>query len=249
MFDIIKKHSIKNDKKIQQICSPLKYLGIDYFTYYFIKEDGNYGVLSNAFEFMEFYYYQKLYETNPYMSHPNLFRSGHAFTPCAHDDQNKDLLKCRFKADHLFLNLECNSELMEGYIFINSSSSSQTLPNYLNKIDLLKKFSHYFKREASSIIGKMDAEKYNMHSVRKKNFLTIPNDLPLINKNDQEQRFLSEIWGLSPQEQRCLDMFKKGNSAQSTAAKLGLSQRTVEHYMDNVKIKLGCESKWDLLNT
>jgi DNA-binding CsgD family transcriptional regulator len=138
---------------------------------------------------------------------------------------------------------------MEGFIFANKNSCVGTLSDYLEKLDLLKKFSRYFKREARSIIGRMSSEKYNIYKARENKFLNLSENLPLSKNNHLEQQFLAEIWKLSPQEQKCLEMFKMGNSAQSTAAKLGLSQRTVEHYLDNVKIKLKCLSKWDLLNT
>ncbi len=248
--EIITKHSIKNDRKIKQICLPLiQYLEIEFFTYYFIEEDGHFGILSNAFDFMELYYFQKLYLNNPYMSHPNLFRSGHVYAPCTYDDEIQCILKDQFKADHLFLSLECNPGQMEGFIFANKNSGADTLSDYLEKLDLLNKFSRYFKREAQSIIGRMSSEKYNISQARENEFLHLPENLPLSKNKHLEQQFLAEIWKLSPQEQKCLEMFKLGNSAQSTAAKLGLSQRTVEHYLDNVKIKLGCSSKWDLLNT
>ena len=40
-----------------------------------------------------------------------------------------------------------------------------------------------------------------------------------------------------------LTIYLEGRSAQSTAAILGLSRRTVEHYFENIKVKLNCRSK------
>ena len=69
-----------------------------------------------------------------------------------------------------------------------------------------------------------------------------------LKNNIKIKKVLKEIYGLSPQEQRCLELFKKGHSAQATAVIMGLSRRTIETYFNIIKEKLNCNSKWDLLN-
>jgi DNA-binding CsgD family transcriptional regulator len=59
--------------------------------------------------------------------------------------------------------------------------------------------------------------------------------------------FLKTTMAISPQEEKCLELYQQGHSAQSTAAILGLSLRTVESYFENIKYKLQCNSKRDLL--
>ena len=71
--------------------------------------------------------------------------------------------------------------------------------------------------------------------------------MPLLNKDLKTQQFLKKIFPLTVREHQCLDLFKQGRSVQATAAILDLSQRTVEHYFENIKEKLGCQSKMELL--
>jgi len=55
------------------------------------------------------------------------------------------------------------------------------------------------------------------------------------------------IPGLSRREQQCLYHFARGKTAKETALLLNLSFRTVEAYIFNLKKKLGCRHKRDLL--
>ncbi len=95
----------------------------------------------------------------------------------------------------------------------------------------------------------MKADRFDLLSTRGKVLFETPSVVPLAAHQDpQVLTFLRKISGLSPQEQRCIEHFKKGRSAQATAALMNLSQRTVEFYFENIKNKLGCQSKYDLLN-
>lgn len=51
---------------------------------------------------------------------------------------------------------------------------------------------------------------------------------------------------LSKREKECLVLFKQGYTYQSIGVHLGLSVRTVEHYIDSVKNKLGLETRSEL---
>jgi DNA-binding CsgD family transcriptional regulator len=111
---------------------------------------------------------------------------------------------------------------------------------------LLDSFTRYFKREASSIIERAIREQINIRLIKGDAFFKVP-DVPLARKDPKAEKFLNHIYPLSEREKQCLELFKEGKTAQMTGAILGLSQRTVEHYFDNIKNKLGCNSKTDLL--
>ncbi len=105
MHEIITRYSVRYDAKIKKICKPLtQYLGIPYFTYYYVDENGHFATLSNATEFMDYYYAEEYYINNPYMAHPDLFQSGQLMSPCALDVNQQQKLRHRFDADHLFRN-------------------------------------------------------------------------------------------------------------------------------------------------
>ncbi len=52
---------------------------------------------------------------------------------------------------------------------------------------------------------------------------------------------------LSNREKQCLELYLSGESGRGTALILGLSHRTVDDYINNIKKKLKCKRKRDLL--
>ncbi|MDP1836685.1 MAG: helix-turn-helix transcriptional regulator [Chlamydiales bacterium] len=244
------KYSVIFDRTIKKICEPLiDCLGVEVFSYSYIDADGRFCYLSNEPEFTQYYFEQHYYLHNPYCAHPALFRSGHAILPCTVDAEAQQILRTRFEADHFLLSTQANESSMESFVFANRGGLENNRWNqYIDQLDLLNKFGRYFKREAEDLIGKMTAEGFNAQiAIGKDKFLT-PSLVPLCNNDPKVTSFLKTVTGLSRQEQRCLDLFKQGKSAQQTGAVMGLAKKTVEHYFDSIKNKLGCSSKWDLLN-
>lgn len=251
LSQIIKRYTIRYDKKIKKSTELLdKNLNIFSYTYFKIENDGRFVTLSNNPEQLDFYYAEKYYLYNPYLVDPNLLKSGLVFTAMTKDKDYLDTVNTslnRFKMDNTFLMLEKNEGQVEGFLFATKPTQKQATSNYLNYLDLLKKFNGYFTREMSGILGKMHADGFNLKTTKAAKFFERDDGLPLASKDKVSQDFLKTISLLSPQEERCLALFRMGNSAQATASIMGLSRRTVEHYFENIKNKVGCYSKWDLL--
>jgi LuxR family transcriptional regulator len=251
LHDLIKKYTIQHDRKIKKICSPLKEcLGVDFFTYYQIGGDGSFVLISNFPEQMDFYYSEKLYMFNPYLVHPKLLRSGLAFTDTTLDSAYCKTLKAsqsQFGLHHPFLILKKYQNSVELFCF-STKQKDFNRDEYLCNAEVLQRFSAYFRRENKALIGKILHDGFNLQKAKKESFFKRAPNLPLSSSNRQIGRFLKSICPLSVREEECLELFKQGNSAQSTAAILELSERTIEHYFENIKEKLGCTSKWDLLN-
>ncbi|SRR5579883_2135796 len=70
-----------------------------------------------------------------------------------------------------------------------------------------------------------------------------------ISKHFENKCYLPEIssqYSLSKRERECLEYYLNGKTSKETAAKMGLSYRTIEEYFTNIKKKLGCRFKRDL---
>lgn len=63
-----------------------------------------------------------------------------------------------------------------------------------------------------------------------------------------EQSINARYRDLTRRELQCLQISLRGRSARQAAIELGLSQRTVEEYLNNVKKKLGVTSKSEMIN-
>lgn len=245
--DLIKNYTTKYDRKIKKVCKPLQLLGIPTFAYYTIQHDGRFAIMSNYPKQLEFFYGEKLYLTCPYLTAPHLFRSGSALVPLTSDPEYMQRSRRLHRVSNLFLIVRRMGKNLEGFFFITDDLEPSRTAPFLNQLDLLNKFGTYFKRELQPLIGRALHEGYNLHQAKGEAFLMRDSSLPLSRQSGNSAAFLKSITGLSPQEQHCLELFQQGRSAQSTAAYLGLSQRTVEHYYESVKSKLGCQSKWELL--
>ena len=65
--------------------------------------------------------------------------------------------------------------------------------------------------------------------------------IPIIQEN------LKDFSGLSKRERECIALIARGLTAKKIAVSLNLSPRTIEHYIDNIKNKLGVFSKHELI--
>ena len=245
---IVSDYTIKYDRKIKQICAPLnECLGLSVFEFYTIDGSGNFGILSTNPEQLDFYYSEKLYLFEPYLRHPQFFRSGCTLIPAVADPFYQEICSKNYKFDHLFLKIERQGETLEGFLLgalgMNKLRGLDVIPH----LKLLEKFIVYFKSEMKDLIGQMKADHFNLKKAKREAFFKPISELPLA-WNPPESKFLKMICPLSKREQECLELFKQGETAQSTAALLGLSSRTVEYYFTNIKNKLNCYSKRELMN-
>jgi DNA-binding CsgD family transcriptional regulator len=249
---LVRKYTINLNAKIKSICEPLiDCLQIQVFTYYKLDFKGNLRIFSNFPEELDYYFSEKLYAINPYMRHPDLFRKGCVSiytTPETEFIQKEKDAHKKFKVSNPFLMLEKNHNSMEGFFFATKGSTEDLAHYYLNHFEELKSFNRYFLREANHLLTKMDQEGYNLQTSLEDKFLEQNPSLPLSHSNPKMAKLQRLLSPLSHQERLCLDLFKQGHSAQATATIMGLSRRTVEHYFDTIKLKLNCNSKWDLLN-
>ncbi len=245
--DLIRNYTIKYDWKIKKICQPLKnLLGVSVFAYSIIEEDGRFSMISNYPEQLDFYYQNNLFHQDNFLVHPKLLRSGCALIPLTPDPYYTELSRKLHKMNHLYLILKKEGNKTESFYFTDSDIDASNALHLINQTDLLIRFGRYFKREAKKLIDQSLADGYNLHVARGDSFFTRKETAPL--SHSTPQRFLSDLTRLSPREQQCLDLFQEGKSAKMTAGILGLSHRTVEHYFESIKNKLGCASKQDLLD-
>jgi DNA-binding CsgD family transcriptional regulator len=239
--DLVKRYTIKQDQLIKNICNPLKdCLGITLFTYYFIEPDGHFGMVCSHTHLMDLFFNEKLYSTHPYFKHPHLLRSGYSLAPAIPDPNFLEIYDKRYQVRDLFYMCKHRGEGLEGFVFGVSLLDINNCANfYLENLNLLNKFTSYFMQKHDG---------FNLKQAIGEFFLESNTSWSLSNTDPKELRFLKAISPLSRRELQCLELYKQGHSSQTTAAMLGLSQRTIEHYFENMKNKLGCNSKRDLLS-
>ena len=238
---------LKKDRTVKAICAPLHdCLKIPLFCYYRLYTNGDLVNLSNCPEELEVYYIQELYLNDPHVVHPHLLRSGSIFFPTAFDPGYMKKVCTESEIKHLLLIMQCSEEYVEGFFFGTKVHGDNNHANLFTRLDLLYNFTRYFKREAHSLIERAHKDACNFQKIRGAVFLKSDHYTPLRRQDLSVQQFLNAILPLFS-SRTGFEQFKQGKTAQNTGAILGLSQRTVESYFENIMMKLGCHSKRDLL--
>ena len=80
-----------------------------------------------------------------------------------------------------------------------------------------------------------------------KEFTTPANEEQKINFNSRNHEYLIKKYHLSIRESQCLKLTLQGKIAKQISKELGLSQRTIERYIETLKSKLYCRTKTDLV--
>lgn len=78
---------------------------------------------------------------------------------------------------------------------------------------------------------------------------TIPFELKTINNIEDTKEREHSIDSLTARQKQCLYYLIQGMTFKQVAERLKLSPRTVEHYVDAIKNKLKCKTRYDLIST
>lgn len=136
------------------------------------------------------------------------------------------------------------------------ATNSKILNFYLNDINYLEKFKHYFKEHASGLL-KADA----------KNRINLPLSMhppyqglsgPEINVNivnNDSYKFSHYVLNykeknikFTKREIDCIRYLALGHTSKVIAKQLNLSSRTIESYLVKIKLKLECSQKFEILD-
>lgn len=248
--ELITHSMIKPHHTIKKLCRPLEeYLRIAKFGQMRIYQDGRYGHLTSCPDLVEFFYENKLFVNHPYFfRNPLLFEGGTALVTLTQENCFRKKFKDLFLTDQMCVILKTFEDYSDCFVFAPENLAARDCHILFNQLHLLEKFANYFKRETRMLMHQSVEVGVNMKNELKEQFDISDPSFPLYRKDLKNAAFLKSIFPLTPREHACLRLFKKGHSAQATGAILKISQRTVEHHFENIKEKLRCHSKWELLD-
>ncbi|MBA3661134.1 MAG: helix-turn-helix transcriptional regulator [Gammaproteobacteria bacterium] len=228
---------------VREICAPLAKLNINHFSFTKSYTSGKRIYLTTHVSLLHHYFLDELYLIGNCENNP----SGY---------QEQTLLWSTLPKQQLFQH-ERNLGLMDGIFVIRPAENfteffnfSTTLKNchviniFMTHYDVFKNFIPYFKEKAASIIR--EAERHHLilpfhsNSLNQKNAIVLPE--PELNG-----LFIKNKIRLSRQQSQCAFHLLKGKSTKSIAKALNLSPRTIETYINNMKIKLAVNNKTELL--
>jgi DNA-binding CsgD family transcriptional regulator len=249
---------------IQNICQPLLNNDIDFFVYGKTYSDDSIVALSTHSAWLEHYipnvynlnYVENyLFETTvnqPVLVSADIFPDNRAFRHA----KSEFGLQCGLAVPVM------NGGSREMFYFATKNSSYGMYNFFLANIDLLKNFITYFKEKADKLINEaenaklpsvfkciepstdIDQQSLNLlpRKIKQDIFTKInPDKHYLI--NDAQNRYLTTT------EYKCIPWLIKGKTAEEIGIILGMSRRTVEAHIANMKNKFDCIKTIQLIYT
>lgn len=257
-FDQLILNNHRNNSKLKKLCDPLfRNFGFNSLFYHYISSEGfgtSFGTHNQSFEN---YFLEHQYKINPYLRHPKYFQNGIQFIQEIRDQDYQNTISFKqFDINYQFVIFERTENGCEGFSFSFDPSQKQSLSNIMNYVPILNCFIKNFKKEGSNIIknafdNQLFIPKYLGECFLKENIY-----LPNFIEYQKKINFLQGMGIIGPKDDiklssreiECIRHLLQGYTATETANLLNLSKRTVEHYLENIKLKSNCYSKLELFN-
>ena len=245
--------------EINQICQPLKKIGITYFTYLKNFDDGFQINLSNSGPWLEHYYKFKLYKHSLFEFSPTHYQSGFFLWPAEHNSKAIEDGRKYFDSDNGITIIKNSQQYCEFYFFSGPVKDKWLINFYINNFDFLENFIKFFKNQSIKLLQL--AEKNKILITRHYQNL-ISQDISIIKSsfeknidyfektlfNDDSTLITNSVSCLTRRESDIAICLINGKTAKETAKELFISPRTVEEYIRNIKVKFKCKNKFQLAN-
>jgi DNA-binding CsgD family transcriptional regulator len=241
--------------KMQRICEPLqRCFGINYFTYHIVRPDGAWMPMVSRLDWATFYAENQFCLYDPFLLHPKHYRSGSfLWTHTLSDPYLKKVVDSAWTKFDMDYGLCIVERTPEGCEFFGFSAPKENLgiySTYLNDMPLLRKFCLYFKEAMGTALDQAARNPIDLLSLKGNAFLK-QEVQPFTNSQaalEFSQFILSpQRYKLSNQEKECLSIYLDELSMKEAAARMHLSPRTIESYLSNIKNKLDCTTKSELI--
>jgi DNA-binding CsgD family transcriptional regulator len=252
------KYTVKYHHKIMKICEPLfSYYPITDFCRCTVNGEGKMSILATNVAACEEFIARKLFLNHPYYCHPDLLPPGIHIVSDAKLPEGISSVRYQFRINHEVFLVNKTNNGVEIIIFCIWKNDGAQDEFFINEMPLLQQFNTYFKSEMSHVVRSLEDNLGDL--VKQKGSLFYKDNPCLQNglRGKDRMQFLKNIGKdvshlsnvtLSNREKQILYCCKRGNTARQIALHLHLSRRTVESYLDSLKRKLGCASKYELFD-
>lgn len=252
--------------EMDQLCRPLQKLNISYFAHVRIDNDKKFAGICNNPKFLEVYLENEYYNADIHLAQDNQFGKYVIWDAIEPSGQSykMDTDAANLGVKHTFTVIEKNANGSDFYHFANNSTSKSINQVYIESIDLLKLFISHFKdniQNSKTLLATYDlqfaidpnTEGFKINANSEAQFMYDKNEfLRSLNINNTNALILPGLKpskALSKREMECIHHYAKGKMAKDISQLIGLSRRTVEHYLESAKSKLGVSSKNDLIQS
>jgi DNA-binding CsgD family transcriptional regulator len=252
----LKQHiSLTSCCNMAEITQPLKrYFGITYFNYVKLYKSGGRLILTDRADWIDYFYKNALYETKAVASLEKLNDYSYHLWQEFADQPSFVIGKEKFNIYNGITITEPNKEYIELYYFGTTVENVGVVNLYITKFDILQRFILYFKDKAHALIA--EANRHLIHLPDSKPIQAPSDELAddptiqsFLNETTVSRFFLNDENDtyLTNREATCLYLLLLNNTAKKIGKILNISPRTVETYLESVKLKLNVDTKKELI--
>lgn len=260
LYDMVEK-SGKHQRNLLKICEPLfMTFGINYFVHQSVSKDGHFNFVGTFPDFLHHYCNEKMYICNPFITRFDQLKSGIYLYDSVNDNnfqKTMDLAKEKYDLHHSIVIIEKDQNRCREWVFGVPKGRNHVQSLLINQQPLLKRFNQFFDEEMGSLIKETEKNPFDLVANCSFNAQKTKVAPEIQLEHFKRINFLSNIKvpksmlsnpKLSKREIECLKCYVKGMSATEIADELLLSSRTIESYIENIKNKLSCYKKSELIH-
>ena len=243
---------LRSSTEVDNICNPLKKVGIQFFSHTRIFEDGSRIDLNNNPDMISEFYYGKeeMYrdytpEIDPHDSDANLL-----FLDSLHNNKSIQFLREGYKIDHMAVEILKKDGYCDVFNFGTTPENNAFYADFMQNKDVIDVFKKYYFDKANDlikkfstdrivIIGDNDGEKSTKNGIEHKCSSWDSARKELYKYHNE---VLSNKFNLTEAEKKCCTLLLKGLSRNEIADALYRSPRTIDAHLQSVKKKLGCKN-------
>lgn len=258
--DMVNSLTVRPSNKIRSICAPLRNsFGITHFWFARTTSSGGYASLASNPEMHEYFHSMNFHAHSPFFRNPRLIKPGfYSYNSISNNHFQNAITLCASKCDVslgvAFVHKHQDELWRFGYA-TPIEHSQQLKEVVFQNWHLFKQFNLHFLKEAESIIKTMDNHLVDLPQLLSTSYDVLPAGVKNPLSVEAKMTFLNQIGilkqsdvnNLSHREKECLYLLKNGYCALEIGAMLGISNRTVEKYIETIKNKLSCFSKGELI--
>lgn len=228
------------------------HLGINHFWYYRLTRAGTYSYVGTHSQWNEYCFGESLHTHFPCLRLANATKASISLMKADGQGAYQTVLKTAQEKFHInfHLNLfEPCQEGVEAFGFATRFSDHEADERLLNELQILRFFIHEFRKNHGKLFSLLQDNAVDLSTSMGNEFYERSKGvvLPL-----EKAKLLAEmgcglLMNLTTREQDIMRLLANGFPASYIKDQLHLGVRTVENYIANIKDKLSCTSKVDLI--
>jgi len=248
IHDQIKHPCLTHHQLLDSICTPVKELGVTFFGYTALSQDGEAYCLGSKYDYAAAYlqsnhvtsdvHYRPAFKTKRFHYH---------FWDFVKLDTRAESLyrmAAEFNQGHTLTVMRFDEEITHCFHFSGNLNDTLLNQRFLEKMDSLHAFMDYFDdclQNVPEIAAIYDYPTHLQPTNQDKPFTIIENDprvISLPTTAKQELRFKhGSRYYLTLNERKCISWLRQGKSAEMIADIFGVSRKTVERHIAAIKRK------------